>query len=426
LLNNGIQRSVSSSSRLSFLKQRALWSFFSLFIAWAYYFGDILFSIFFSEQPALILWSTRAIAFITILLIYIRRKVLANTFFTSSQLGLLGLFLLSAGFILGGVYSIHYVEQSSVMLMLPAIVMTTFGPAVVRTLLFPLLYLMLVIPLQDSALQHRSIIIWSALILFLGYLGFLRVVKFFKKPNEAPVEGATPLWRFQNSRWLIPTLIAFSTLMVSPWLGGNIRSFYPPKHTEIILRAPLGTDGWQGPQAAKSDLWAPVYSNASAKLAALYFTNSVGSPESIFLYTAYYDSNRSFEEMLDPKNTMYNRSVWKKIAAQTTKVILNDDESTVVLEVALQAGAITRLVWYWYYIAGVSTIDLSTADFLDKVRVVSKHAQGSGCIALSTSFAASPVEARERLEKFLKVMYGSLDVLKRPEITYTTLTQGGK
>lgn len=426
--DSGIQKSVSSSSRISFLKQRALWSFFSLFLAWTYYFGNVLFSIFFSEQPALILWSTRGIAFITLYLIYSRRKALQNTFFTSSQLGMLGLFLLAAGYILGEVYSIHYVEQSSVMLMLPAIVMTSFGPSVVRRLFFPLIYLMLVIPLQDSALQNRSVIIWSALILFIGYLGTLGIIKFLKKSTAAPPapEEAIPLWRFQNSRWLTPTMIAFSTLMVSPWLGDNIRAFYPPKHKEIILRAPLGTQGWQGPQSVETNFWAPVYGNASATLSAMYLTKSVSSPENIFLYSAYYDSDRSFQEMFDPSNSMYSKSLWKKIGEQTTKVLLKDDEPMIVMEIALQAGAITRLVWYWYYVAGVSTIDLSTASFLDKVRGISKYAQGSGCIALSTAFSATPDEARERLEKFLKAMYNSLDVLKRPEVTYTTLTQAGK
>jgi EpsI family protein len=286
---------------------------------------------------------------------------------------------------------------------------------------------MLVIPLQDRALQNRMAVLWVALILFLGYFAFLKAIRFFKKTSElVPAEGAIPLWRFQNSRWLAPTLIAFSTLMVSPWLGDNIRSFYPPKHKEVVLRAPLGIQGWQGPQAASNDFWAPVYPNASSTLSAVYFTKSVSSPESVFLYAAYYDSDRSFEEMFDAKNSIYNKILWKKIESQAKKVMLNNDESTVVLEVTLQAGAITRLVWYWYYIAGVSTINLSTANFLDKVRIVSKYAQGSGLISVSTSFAATPDEARQRLERFLKVMYGSLDGLKRPEITYTTLTQAGK
>ncbi len=390
-----------------------------------FYFWDTLNSIFFSEQPALIIWSTRGIMLATFYLIYVRRKALENTFFVSSQLGLVGLFLITVGFILGKVYSIQYVEQSAVMLMLPAITMTSLGPAVVRTLLFPLLYLMLVIPLQDSALQSRSTIVWIAGILFIGYLIFLKVVKFFKK-SSALAPSTTPKWLFQNSRWLIPTSIAMSTLMVSPWLGENIRSFYPPKQKVIVLRAPLGVHGWVGPDAIKSDNWSPIFSNASAFLSARYGTNSISNPENVFLYSAYYDSDRSFSDMFDENNTMFNRTVWRQIGVQSTKVALGGDDAIMVLEMALQAGVITRLVWYWYYIAGVSTIDLSTADLLDKVRVVSKYAQGSGCIALSTPFIASPEEARVRLGNFLKVMYGSLDVLKRPEITYKTASQSGK
>jgi EpsI family protein len=324
-------------------------------------------------------------------------------------------------FILGQITNLEYAEQSSVMLMLPALVMTAFGPLLVQTILFPLLYLMFIIPLQDETLKSRPLIVGVALLVLIAYLVYQK----FYKPKQAEVFAQkTPLWISINARWLLPTFIAFSMLMISPWLGENIRSFYPVKHREIALRAPLGTQGWTGPYPVYNQAWASLYKNASATLQGKYFSET--ERNSIYLYTAYFHSDREFSDMLVHVNAIYDPNVWKQVSVGSVEVKLGNNQTTNVLAVTLESEGIFRVVWYWYYVAGVSTTDLVLATFLDKIRVIAKYAQGSGVVAISTTYTTDPSEAKDRLQSFLSVMYNSLDVLKRPEIFYTLPNQAGR
>ncbi len=378
-----------------------------------FFFWPTLVSIFYGNQLPWVGWSTRGIALATVYLIYAKRRDLENTLFTSSQLGLISLLGIVTFYILGTVFNIRFVEQCSVMLMIPALVMICFGPAVIKTLVFPILYLMLVIPLQDDSISGRVSIVWLAVGLFIIYSQYIRF--FHAKEVE---EGERPAWVYQNSRWLIPSAIAFAMLMVSPWLGDNIRSFYPKKVREVVLRAPLGDHGWEGPRPVESKAWQPFYPNASATIQEKYFSSSAAERDSIYLYAAYYDSDRAMTDMLDPENKIFDPVLWKQTNLTTTEINLGNNNTTYVMEVILKAGAVYRVAWYWYNIAGVSTTDLSLGQVLDKVRVISKHAQGSGLVLISTSFTDSPDEARRRLNSFMVAMYGSLDILKNPEIQY--------
>lgn len=405
-----------------FFKQKAFWSLFSLLAGWAVFFWSSVSAIFFGNA-GWVLWVTYGITLASFYLIYANRHELENTLFVSSQLGLIALFLLTVGFILGNVHHIQYVEKSATMLMIPAMVMTALGPAVIQKLYIPLLYWMLIIPLQDAQLEYRETIGWIAVGGFFLCVGFLRV----RKPSLAIID-TTPAWVFQNSRWLTPTCIALSMLMVAPWLGDNIRSFYPKKHRAITLRTPLGSGAWMGPlPIVNTPIWKPLYSNASAWVQTEYRLSSMKQDQGVYLYSAYYDSDRSFSDMLDARNVICDPSVCKTSPLKVLTVPLGESLGDMsIQESMVQMGPVSRLVWAWYYVAGVNTVEISLATVLDNVRVISKHAQGSGRILLSAPFTVDPEEARKRLMEFLTTMHASLDVLKRPEITYVQDSASGQ
>ena len=388
--------------------------------AWLLFFWTTLSSFFIGQKLAWIFYSTLGIIAGSLYLIYEKRNLFAKTFYVSSQLGLVAIFLLSIGFIMGDISHIQYVKLSAVTCMLPAIVMTAFGPMVVKELFFPLIFLMFVIPLQDEGLANRSVIAWIALASFVAYYLFTKIVKI-----KSAIVIERPVWFYQNSRWLVPSAIAFSMLMASPWLGENIRTLYPEKAKLISLRAPLGVKGWTGPFSVRTQSWAPIYSNASSTLQAEYYPAATGSEEGIYLYTAYYSSDRPFSEVLSPKNSIFNPGLWKQTSLGQREIDLGNGESMTVYEAVLIAGTAPRLVWYWYYVAGVNTIDNSVSNVMNAVRLISKYAQGSGVIILSASFDTTPSEATKRLQAFIKVMYGSLAELKRPEVISTQESHPG-
>lgn len=406
---------MKSSKEVIFSRQKAVLSFICLFVAWLFFFWPALVSIFAIKKNALWLtYSTYGIVLISLYFIIARIKIIRTTVFASSQLGLFSLFLMVTFFILGEITNIYYAEQSSVMLMLPALVMTAFGPMLVQTLLFPLLYLMFIIPLQDESLDNRLMIVGIALLVLLAYIIYQK----FSKPKEAEAfVYKMPLWVSINARWLMPTFIALSMLMVTPWLGDNIRSFYPVKHRQIALRAPLGFRGWTGPYPVRGQAWAGLFKNASVTLQEQYFSET--DRDGVYLYTAYFHSDRDFSDLLNHNNSLFDSSIWKQIDFGSTEVKLDDNQTTNVFEITLESEGVFRKMWYWYYVAGVSTTDLAIAEFLDKIRIIAKYAQGSGVVAISTTYTTNPTEAKDRLQSFLSTMYSGLEVLKRPEIFYT-------
>ncbi len=411
---------MKNTKAVTISRQKAILSFVCLFAGWVFFFMPTLQSIFTVKKALWLSMSTYGIVMVSLYFMMARIKTTKITVFTSSQLGLLALFLMVIFFIVGHITNLHYAEEAAVMLMLPALVMTAFGPLLVKHILMPLLYLMFIIPLQDPTLNHRPLIVGIAILVLIIYLSYQK----FSKPKEfEDFAYKTPIWVSMNARWLLPTLIAFSMLMISPWLGENIRSFYPVKQKGIVLRAPLGIQGWAGPYVANSQAWTSLYKNASATLQGQYFSDT--DRNSIYFYTAYFDSDRNFSDILANANRVYDPSVWKPVHFGVTEVKLNDNQRTNVFTVTLESQGVFRVVWYWYYVAGFSTTDLTWAGFLDKIRIIAKYAQGSGIIAVSTSDTTDPKEAEDRLQSFLSVMYTSFDVVKRPEISYTYPNQPG-
>lgn len=455
------------------MEQRAVWSIGCLLTAWLIFFWNTLVSIAQGSGQAWVSLLSFGIVLAAFFLVYQKRNQLSQVIFTSSQLGLLCLFLLVTGYIVSAVAHVTYVEQTAVILMLPALVLTACGPEVVRVLLFPLLYVLWIIPLQDDTLAQRYLVTWVSFGLLFAYLRYsalpyriifvilscllpfifiagtdhlfsgsfylpfielgasvlvlgslVLITTFMKEPVLKPViekpmtlERQKEIWVMQNARWLAPTLIAFSMLMTSPWLSENIREFYPIAPKPIVLKMPPGVDGWLGPFEPKGIAWKAEYPNASAVAQAEYFEKGEMDPaiHVIYAYSAYYQSDRSINDLLAPTNLIYNPDFWKQSSVVPLNVSLEKNTSFAVLESTLTEEGITRLVWYWYHIIGVNTIDLNLAKILDNVRIVSKYADGSGIVAISTLVDSSTERARERLKSFLNVMSPSLESLKHPE-----------
>jgi EpsI family protein len=214
-------------------------------------------------------------------------------------------------------------------------------------------------------------------------------------------------------------------VMATPWLGENVRSFYPEPQRRIVLTAPLGRQGWLGPLPVINDGWQPIYRNASASLQARYNFSSIKDKPSIYLYAAYYYSDRVFSDLLKDNNKIFDPLIWKQENAGVYRVVLENSRSFGVKEVVLRSGAISRVVWYWFFVTGVNTVDLQLAQFLDKVRLISKYSPGCGVLVVSSTFTRNVDEGRDNLKDFLKVMYHPMETLKHPEVTYRSENQGG-
>jgi EpsI family protein len=405
-------------------RQKALWSFLFLIFTWAFYFSDTLVTVFAETEKPWITLSIWGIMLASLYLVFNQVTALRSNFVISSQVGQVLVFLLVSGYIVGRVFTLPTVQTVSVILMVPGLVLAIFGPFVCQTLISPLLYFLLIILLQDNYLINPELIVSLAAILFFLLLKNQKAQKLKNAVDLASLER--PLWVYQNARWLVPTAIIFGFFMTGPWLGDNIRHFYPPTERVVVLRAPLGSHGWLGPSAVKSKIWMPVFPTASATLQTQYLPPENILYNDVYLYSAYFNSDRTAAELFESSNTIYDASFWKKVSSETREVDAANGKTATILEVVLTTPTTARVVWYWYYVAGIVTNDPLLVNMLDTVRVVSKEASGSGVVVLSSAYESSPEEARGCLSSFVKAMYGSLEVLRRPEIDYVRRTHRGK
>lgn len=387
-------------------------SFIILFGAWLYFFWSSLIVFFkIKPYPQIFIFNCFVIL-ITLYFLYRERVALQRYAVTSSQLGLLCLFVLLFVWIIGGVNHLTEIQQTTALLILPSLVLISFGPYIIRGLVFPILFFLFIILFFENFFNTRLYIWIFAVIVVFSYVFYK---KFFALRFNAHFYNEDPnkIIITRNARWLIPSLIALSMIVMSPWLSNNIREFYPLDKKKITLIVPIGIEGWIGPQLSRNSDWLPEFPKSSASISVRYTKRF--SPFYVDLFSAYYQSNRTVEDLLDKKNKLYDPMVWNATAEQAHTVTLSNAYTIAVNEILLENASGNRLVWFWYYILGIPTVDLNFIDILDKVRVISKFADGSGLIAISTPVQSDVEQARLELSSFLKTMYPSLEILQRPE-----------
>lgn len=367
-------------------------------------------------SPAMFLFNFAVLLF-TLLVFSSKRSELNRVPFTSSQTALFGFFVIIVIWIMAGVSHLTDVQSTTTILMLPAILLVTMGPYVARVLFFPILFFLLIIPFYESSPHIRIILFALAVVLALVYLNYdLLLQKIFKKPKTISPgmlfdQPGKDLIEHQ-ARFILPTVICCSLIIAAPWLSDNIRSFFPFEKKEVRLIAPPGLNGWSGPTVGKDLNWTPEFVNPSAVINVVYRNNL---NQNVYLYSAYYQSDRNVQDLLNPENKLYKADNWENPETQGVVVPLKDNFNLAVQETVLHQGDLIKIIWSWYYILGISTNDKNYMELLDKIRIISKYADGSGVIAISTGLTNDPTQARAALASFLQSLYPFIDLLERPE-----------
>lgn len=436
---------------------KALSSCILLLLVWAACFWSSWSDYFNPKTSLIVFFFNLAIVCATSYIVYTKRVEIKKVAVTSTQSGLACLFVIIATWIVAGVAELTDVQKSLSLLMIPAIVLTTLGPYVVRLLLFPLFCFLLIIPFYDSAFLGRFFLLWVAFGLVFSYLRYSNLLYrlifvcfavllplaiqwlnvsplipslvgfavllafgvFFTEPKQVYDIGASEEqfgkeFIMGQARWFVPSVVAFFAIVSAPWLSDNIRAFYPGRHKAITLMAPRAITGWVGPTPITVE-WNPKFTNPSATLKVQYTDNQF---QIVYLYAAYYQADRTVDDLLNNQNTLYNPLRWPTVKTQGYSVPINDSYSLVVTETLLSNAETTRLIWSWYFVMGISSVDVGFIQLLDKVRLISKYADGSGVIAVSTEGFTEVSDGRNRLTTFLKQAYPGFELLEKPEKLY--------
>lgn len=130
------------------MKKQVVVSLIVVFIGWFYAFKQDLIKVLLPLQdPVQILFTLWILASFSYL-VYTKRHALKKTVYSSSQLGLVTLSCMAIVWIIANASSLKDVQIMTAFFMIPTLVLTVAGPNAVRHLVFPLSYVMLLIPFQ--------------------------------------------------------------------------------------------------------------------------------------------------------------------------------------------------------------------------------------------------------------------------------------
>ncbi|RLA16821.1 MAG: EpsI family protein, partial [Gammaproteobacteria bacterium] len=132
--------------------------------------------------------------------------------------------------------------------------------------------------------------------------------------------------------------------------------------------------------------------------------------EAVALYLRYYRDQKQGSELINSQNILIPQKhpVWKMLDQYPIKVSVGDKDITVKRS-RLSSSNKKFLVWHWDWVSGQHTSNNYIAKLLEaKDKLLGNPSDAAGII-LVTEYDESTVEAEQRLQKFINVLFPALD-----------------
>ena len=152
----------------------------------------------------------------------------------------------------------------------------------------------------------------------------------------------------------------------------------------------------------------PVYKGAVAGKRAY-----VHGDYKLYLYVGYYPTQSQGSELINDLNRISDDKDWR---TQYSHAQVTSSGTGPILEQVLVSGSgQTRLVWYWYQVAGEPTVNPYVAKLL-QVKGLVKGKPGAAVIAMTTDIQDDAAAARELLFEFMGVMKHPLQKMANVDV----------
>ena len=194
------------------------------------------------------------------------------------------------------------------------------------------------------------------------------------------------------------TIAAVVTLSIWPVAAARFADATP--YRAPALQAPAAAGGWQ-PVPGRLTGWVPRFFNPAARIDQDYSdgTRRVG------LYIGYYRNQRRSAELITSQNTLVstNDRVWGNVGETRRDLVFNREELPFI-EAQLRGRAARLLVWRWYWVDGVYTINPYWAKFLQARSKLFGQGDDGAVVIVYTELDADGKGASDRLQDFLSIM----------------------
>ena len=208
---------------------------------------------------------------------------------------------------------------------------------------------------------------------------------------------------------IIALLVAASVILSGPVLVNTIHhSGDYGRDIEIVM--PDVDSGWDR-QDGVTDNWQPLFHGAVN-----YNARYDKDGKAVSLYVGYYPGQKQGQELINDTNMINNKRVWK---TQYVRARIKQVDGEQVLEQKLQdASGQQRLVWYWYNVAGISTINRYEAKLLQVMGLLTSETSAY-VVAVTSLSDGSDKMKRELLRQYVRDMRIPLDAVSHSIVTRT-------
>lgn len=226
--------------------------------------------------------------------------------------------------------------------------------------------------------------------------------------DDEPVQARRMVWPL--------TLVL---LIVGPVLAGSVTASTIPQRLDL---APPSLVGWHPAQAVEHG-WQPMFRGAAGQMQATYLATAGGDPVGLF-HAVYTGRPRQGHTLITYGNDVYDPDTTRVLATTSQRIELADGTHVTARELRLTGKHGSRLVWYWYCVAGRCTASPVWTKVMLAWRVLRGGEVRSSVWALSLPIAhGHEAPARRKLRTFARAL-PSADAL-HAQAARTTVLAGG-
>ncbi len=167
------------------------------------------------------------------------------------------------------------------------------------------------------------------------------------------------------------------------------------------IKLPSMTGEWSVVDSEEDD-WVPLYRGAIDHRIVFQDKNN----REIHLYLGIYPAQKQGEELINDLNRISDNKIWQTRYERAKPY--NAGGQQVLEQILEKKDGAKRLLWYWYHVAGMDTVNKYQAKALQVLGLVNGKRQAS-VVAIATSLDAEPESAREILGRFVAERGASLN-----------------
>lgn len=169
------------------------------------------------------------------------------------------------------------------------------------------------------------------------------------------------------------------------------------------IRPPqINERGWRGPYPQHIS-WGAHHVGANSE----YLQQFTNNQRDLYLYSATYYKQSQGAELIYVKNSLYSKNVWRLQREKRSRHLTRDGQMLPLNKLYLEGNGGSRVIWYWYDVAGRQTDDPLMVKAYEVVGRLTGDSRAS-VFALAADYKQDPNEAEATMADFLDTVYPHL------------------